>query len=983
MSKRKKARKKLVYAPTPPPPKRKQKPSKPRPRKRTEFDIAHCDLLVEFLADIDVGERRSIHVHRAFLQQHPECATHTAAVWLAQYTRNEAMYDAKCELHRVKQRIPGQDEDTDDNSPKSIFRPKPACTRTLTSADEVSMEDRQLLLLVALNRLANTHGVSVDVALEVLERNGNLRAADAALASGDWRTAASSGPRKLAHDPDPESPPAPRGSYLSPEPDQDPDQAMMVDDDTSTDSEDDAPSRSPLFTQDSERPMLVSDGSSSSADSDSEDGEPQPARHVHPKQSAPPTRNPPRNPTPSSSSASDSDDQQPRPAPRSHPAPSAPLHGTTASSSSSSDSENDEHQSPRSPLFTQESPRPASGTSSRSDQSRSTQSCGTSEHDEHQFPRSPLFTQESAHPASGSSSRSGQRRSTQSCGTRSPLFTQESADPRTPFSTAPTAGNDILDDLEVTQSSQEIETRFPYARMAAVRRTGPQWAAGVGDEDDESDVEQESDERSEEGGGGGRAAVGRGGGGYVEIYPCWRETLESPSTRRVTLVYTALTPPSGRVNKQTFTPEDDDLLVGWLSEIPDPKDRGKWAAYSRLDQDIRFSAHSSYSWRSRYRNHVSDFNSRIDAYELEKKLESTLPLRQSRHPRELGSFDRRALNSIPLAELDLLAQMAAENLSIVHGCSADESWDQWKRLGSFASADTSLDNRNWEDEGGYKSVPSVDDGTLLQDEAAHAPSDADPPPILDSRDPTLSPNDHLPLVDLPGLRPQTPSASVHGILRPSREWFTPPSGRPAKSRRLSFGKVRYRDANGEEGSLLDLSLDARGMETPPSVRVSSSESTARAENTPRVDQLRVENIFVKTPLQDEGDKPASSYKSGSRSPRAEDESTEEADEFEVVHLLSHPDFACSPSSQDEDPLPTNATLSSSPLLAQIQLQPLPPPPPPPPQVQPKQKKFFFAALHEQLQYDPSLLPGFARSSTNSSGSSSRFVFGNRPRPAFD
>ncbi|KAF7326319.1 hypothetical protein MKEN_00485300 [Mycena kentingensis (nom. inval.)] len=460
MGKRKKARKKLVYAPTPPPPKRKQKPSKSRPRKRTEFDIAHCDLLVEFLADVDVGERRSIHHHRRFLQQHPECATHTAAVWLAQYTRNEAMYDAKCELHRVKQRIPEQDEDTDDDTPKSIFHPKPACTRTLTSADEVSIEDRQLLLLVALNRLANTHGVSVDEALEVLERCGNLRAADAALASGDWRTAASSGPRKLAPDPDPESPPAPRGSYLSSEPDQDPDQAMMVDDDTSTDSDDDAPSRSPLFTQDSQRPMLVSDGSSSNADSDSEDGDddhPQPARHIHPKPSAPFTPKPPRNPTPSSSSASDSDDQQPRPAPRSHPAPSAPLHGTTPSSSSSSDNEDDEHQSPRSPLFTQESARPASGSSSRSDQSRFTQSRGT----------------------------------------RSPLFTQESDDPRTPSSTT---GNEDLEPT-LTQSSQEVQTRFPHARMAAVRRTGPEWAAGVFDAedgDDGSDGERESDERSEE-----------------------------------------------------------------------------------------------------------------------------------------------------------------------------------------------------------------------------------------------------------------------------------------------------------------------------------------------------------------------------------------------------------------------------------------------------------------------------------------------------
>ncbi|KAF7326239.1 hypothetical protein MKEN_00476600 [Mycena kentingensis (nom. inval.)] len=248
MGKRKKARKKLVYAPPPPPPKRKEKPFKSRPRKRTEFDSAHCQLLVAFLADVDAAERRSIRHHRRFLQQHPECATHTAAVWLAQYTRNAALYDAKCELHRVKQSIPAPEEDPGDDSPKSIFHPNSACTRTLSSADEVSLEDRQLLVLVALNRLANTHGVSVDEALEVLDRSGNLRAADAALGSGDWRTAVNSVSRELEQDP-------------------------VNDEDTPTDSDDAAhstPFLTPLsmFTQDSERPVPGSDSLSSNSDSE-------------------------------------------------------------------------------------------------------------------------------------------------------------------------------------------------------------------------------------------------------------------------------------------------------------------------------------------------------------------------------------------------------------------------------------------------------------------------------------------------------------------------------------------------------------------------------------------------------------------------------------------------------------------------------------------------------------------------------------------
>ncbi|KAF7325240.1 Pheromone receptor [Mycena kentingensis (nom. inval.)] len=249
-----------------PRPKRKEKALKFLPRR------AHYQLLVKFRASVDV---RTVPLcaaaSRLSMEQLPVCTTRTVAPWLAQYMRNEAMYEAKCELHCARRHTRAQNEDADDDTPRHLpakagFR---ACS--VAFADDVSIADRQLLLFVTLRKPARSLG------LKALERD--------------------------------ESPPGPR-PYLSRTPDQDFHQAMTVDDDTFTDSDDDAhfaPSHSPPFTQDSERPMLVSESpiSNSRSHPEDDDDQPQLARHIHPKQSPPLSQNPPRNFTASSSSASD------------------------------------------------------------------------------------------------------------------------------------------------------------------------------------------------------------------------------------------------------------------------------------------------------------------------------------------------------------------------------------------------------------------------------------------------------------------------------------------------------------------------------------------------------------------------------------------------------------------------------------------------------------------------------------------------------
>ncbi|KAF7290177.1 hypothetical protein MIND_01331100 [Mycena indigotica] len=184
-------------------------------RGREVFTVQQDHLLVEHLATIPRESRSTISSFKRFAED-PRCSNHSAKSWHDHYRRLAVIFDARCdELTRSLSTssvnaVNPEGEQTRSNSISSHIRrepqtsiphptlhlkPPPAptpfekaifgdllahTTRYLTKPRPLSEEDKVIGLSLAIDRLAQVHGVSADAAYDAWANAGvgGLRAAD-------------------------------------------------------------------------------------------------------------------------------------------------------------------------------------------------------------------------------------------------------------------------------------------------------------------------------------------------------------------------------------------------------------------------------------------------------------------------------------------------------------------------------------------------------------------------------------------------------------------------------------------------------------------------------------------------------------------------------------------------------------------------------------------------------------------------------------
>ncbi|KAF7326249.1 hypothetical protein MKEN_00477800 [Mycena kentingensis (nom. inval.)] len=312
----------------------------------------------------------------------------------------------------------------------------------------------------------------------------------------------------------------------------------------------------------------------------------------------------------------------------------------------------------------------------------------------------------------------------------------------------------------------------------------------------------------------------------------------------------------GRKNKQKFTPEEDDLLVDYLSNVEE-KERHLLRSYTALEQDERLSGHSRASWHNLYRYNPKYFDDRIAALAVEEETEAL------RNPYGIESLVKpsvwppaeSALALLSTAELSDAAQWACDALSILHGGTSDAAWDRWRATGALAGVCSAMAESDDSDENASESpsdrdveeeeptharttnplfapvssqaaAPPADDSNSNSDEPAPPPTErrkplakADPDDIFSlswnglvaSCKSECKPSQLHLAPHTPPPPPPPPPPRKSGILRRhTKRWSTPVTPLVPRKLRISFAEeVDYRAiaARGEEDEEEDVPTD--------------------------------------------------------------------------------------------------------------------------------------------------------------------------------
>ncbi|KAF7293326.1 hypothetical protein HMN09_01212300 [Mycena chlorophos] len=145
-------------------------PSEPQPKTRARYTYEQKTTLADALREVPTGERSHVSVFEKIWNAEESLQDHPVRSLYDQYHRNRASYDEMCARPPLKK----------PNSQTTIFHGVPTLPPGLVF--KLSARDTRFVVGLGLQRLADTHGVDLDDAVDVWQRAGhNFSKAEAVL----------------------------------------------------------------------------------------------------------------------------------------------------------------------------------------------------------------------------------------------------------------------------------------------------------------------------------------------------------------------------------------------------------------------------------------------------------------------------------------------------------------------------------------------------------------------------------------------------------------------------------------------------------------------------------------------------------------------------------------------------------------------------------------------------------------------------------